>query len=176
MEIKTSAFVGEAVSNLLSQENMMVQQMSHDINVSEQLGSHLKNNRRKMRQEDAEATIHMYDNPEYAFDILFEFSGGFTSPVLRGKGIEHHRLAVEEYAQREMLEALERMKQVSLAKPPGSINENERCEITSLVDELLDARVFLDNLLIQMQKEYGISIKKQIQNNIPRWKSKGWLK
>lgn len=175
MEIKSAAFVGTAISTMLEQENKMVQQMALDLNVSQQLGSHLKNNRRKLRQEDAETTIRMYDNPEYAFDILFEFSSGFTSPVLRGKNIDKHRLAVEECTQREMLEALDLMKKVSLAKPPSSIDENERCEITSLVDELLEARIFLDNLLIQMQNEYGVSIKERIKNAMPRMKAKGWI-
>lgn len=175
MEIKSAAFVGTAISNMLDQENKMVQQMALDLNVSQQLGSHLKNNRRKLRQEDAESMIRMYDNPEYAFDILFEFSSGFTSPVLRGKNIDKHRLAVEECTQREMLEALECMKKVSLVKPPSLIDENERCEITSLVDELLEARIFLDNLLIQMQNEYGVSIKERIKNAMPRMRSKGWI-
>src|SRR5690606_21387198 len=123
----------------------------------------------------AHESIDLYDNPSYTMDILYEFSSGFTSPVLRGKNIEQHRLAFSANAKREIEESLEMLQQVCLAKPPSSLDPNEKESVKNLMDEFLEARIHIDNLLMQLQVEYKISIKDRIKGLIPRWKAKGWL-
>jgi transcriptional regulator with XRE-family HTH domain len=173
-KVKKSAKVGEALGRLMESEELSGEQLANDLNISRQLGSHMKNDRRNMQLDIAQASISKYDNPEYISDILFEFSEGFTSPVLRGKHIEQHRLSIESYTARELKEAISKIDEVCLAKPPGTITSLEMQEITGLVEELLEARVFIDNLLIQLQKDYRISIKSCIRRLMPRWIAKGW--
>ncbi|WP_313891153.1 XRE family transcriptional regulator [Psychrobacillus sp.] len=173
--MKKSAFVGPAVERLLASEEMKGERLAADLNISQQLGSHIKNDKRKMQEDIARASINLYDNPEYANDILFEFSGGYTSPVFRGKSIEQHRLSIESYTLIELKEAIKKLEDVCLAKPPSTITSIERQEIKNLMEELLDGRAFIDNLLIQLQKDYRISVKECIRGLLPRWMAKGWL-
>ncbi|WP_313893889.1 hypothetical protein [Psychrobacillus sp.] len=175
MTIKNAANVGQAVSRLMESEELNGDQLAFDLNISRQLGSHMKTDRRKMQHDIAKASIQTYDNAEYIHDVLFEFSEGYTSPVFRGKHIEQHRLSIESYTIHELQEAITKMKEVSLAKPPSAISKDELQEIKSLMEELLDGKVFIDNLLIQLQKDYRISIKDCIRGLMPRWMAKGWL-
>ncbi|MGI2329692.1 hypothetical protein [Planococcus sp. YIM B11945] len=173
--IKKSAFTGDAVERLLAANDMSGEQLAGDLNISPQHSSNIKNNRRTMQADIARESIDIYDHPAYSMDILYEFSGGLTSPVLRGKNIEQHRLAFSANAQREIEEGLEKIKEVCLAKPPSSLDRDEKESVKSLMDELLDARIHTDNLLMQLQLEYKISIKDRIKVLGPQWKAKGWL-
>ncbi|WP_338749856.1 XRE family transcriptional regulator [Bacillus sp. FJAT-52991] len=176
MLIKKSADVGRAVTNLLEEEGMTNGQMAFDLNVSTQLVSHYKHDRRPMQQDVGKQAIQIYnDNPEFVGDLLHEFSGGYTSPVFRGKAIERHRLAVEANAEREIKEALQKIEEVCLAKPPAVTTAEEKESIESMMDELVEARAFIDNLIMMLEKEYNISIMQRIKRLIPKWKSKGWL-
>lgn len=125
MTIKNAANMGEAVARLMESEELNGDQLAFDLNISRQLGSHMKNDRRKMQQDIAKSSIQIYDNPEYISDVLHEFSEGYTSPVFRGKHIEQHRLAIESYTIQELQEAISKMKEVSLAKPPSVISKEE---------------------------------------------------
>lgn len=173
--MKRSANVGDAITRLIEMEGLTGEQIAMDLNISSQLVSHMKKERRTMQADIAKNSIALYDNPEYTMDILYEFSGGITSPVLRGKNIEQHRLAFSANAKREIAEGLEMIQIVCLAKPPSSLDINEKESIKNLMDELLEARIHIDNLLKQVQIEYHISIKERIKSLIPRWKAKGWL-
>ena len=173
--MKKSAKVGHALERLMESEKLSGGRLAEDLNISRQLGSHMKLDRRNMQQDIAQASISTYDNPEYISDVLFEFSEGYTSPVFRGKNIEQHRLVLESYALVELQEAIEKIKEVCLAKPPSIISKEEKQEIKSLMEELLDGKVFIDNLLIQLQKDYRISIKDCIRGLLPRWMAKGWM-
>lgn len=175
MTIKTAANMGDAVARLMESEELNGDQLAFDLNISRQLGSHMKKDRRKMQQDIAKASIQTYDNPEFIHDVLHEFSEGYTSPVLRGKNIEQHRLSIESYTIIELQEAIDKMQEVCLAKPPSIISKEEKQEIRNLMEELLDGKVFIDNLLIQLQKDYRISIKDCIRGLMPRWISRGWL-
>lgn len=176
MVVKKSANVGPIIERMLSDEELSVNQIAFDLDVSPQMASHLKNNRRTMQQDIAKHSIKVYhDSPEYIGDILHEFSDGYTSPVLRGESIERTRLAMEACAERELTEALNMIRDVCLAKPPGVITAIERESIEKMMDELLDARTFIDNLNMLLEKEYGISIKKRIKGLMPQWKAKGWI-
>lgn len=174
--IKKSADVGTAVTNLLEEEGMTNEQMAMDLNVSKQMVSHYKHNRRPMQQDIARQSIRVYsDSPEYLGELLYEFSDGYTSPVLKGPAIERHRLAIEANAEREIKEALQKIEEVCLAKPPGVTTAEERESIEKLMDELVEARAFIDNLVMMLEKEYNISIMKRIKRLIPRWKARGWM-
>lgn len=175
MKIKNAANMGPAISRLMESEELNGDQLAFDLNISRQLGSHMKTDRRKMQQDVAITAMETYDNPEFIADVLHEFSEGYTSPVLRGKHIEQHRLAIESHTIQELQEAIAKMQEVCLAKPPSIITKEEKQEIKSLMEELLDGKVFIDNLLIQLQKDYRISIKDCIRGLIPRWMAKGWL-
>jgi hypothetical protein len=175
MTIKNATNMGDAVARLMESEELNGDQLAFDLNISRQLGSHMKNDRRKMQQDIARASIQTYDNPEYIADVLHEFSEGYTSPVFRGKHIEQHRLSIESFALQELQEAVAKIKEVCLAKPPEMLTAAERQEIKSLMEELLDGKAFIDNLLIQLQKDYRISIKDCIRGLTPRWMAKGWL-
>lgn len=173
--MKKSAKLGLALERLMQSEKLSGGGLAADLNISRQLGSHMKLNRRNMQQDIAQASIATYDNPEYIADVLHEFSEGYTSPVLRGKYIEQHRLSIEAYTMLELQEVIVKMRETCLAKPPSSLSIEEKQEIKILMEELLDGKVFIDNLLIQLQKDYRISIKECIRGLIPRWKAKGWL-
>lgn len=175
MKIRRSANTGKAINRLIEGEGITGEQIAMDLNVSSQLVSHMKKERRTMQADIAKDSIALYDNPEYTMDILYEFSDGMTSPVLRGKNIEHHRLAFSAHAKREIEESLEMIKKVCLAKPPNSLDCIEKESVKNLMDELLDARIHIDNLLMQVQIEYKLSIKERVKSLIPRWKAKGWL-
>lgn len=173
--IKSAANMGQAITRLMETEELNGDQLAFDLNISRQLGSHMKTNRRKMQQEIALSAMETYDNPEFIADVLHEFSEGYTSPVFRGSNVEHHRLSIESYTIRELQEAISKMKEVDLAKPPTVISKEEKQEIRNLMEELLDGKVFIDNLLIQLQKDYRISIKDCIRGLMPRWMARGWL-
>lgn len=175
MKMKRSANAGKAINRLIEGEGMTGEQIAMDLNISSQLVSHIKKERRTMQADIAKESIALYDNPEYTMDILYAFSDGMTSPVLRGKNIEKHRLASSAYAKREIAEGLETIQKVCLAKPPSMLDANEKESVLTMMDELLDARIHIDNLLMQVQVEYKISIKERIKSLIPRWKAKGWL-
>ncbi|RJS60148.1 helix-turn-helix transcriptional regulator [Bacillus sp. PK3_68] len=174
--IKKSADVGSAVTSLLEEEGMTNGQMAFDLNVSPQLISHYKTDRRPMQQDIAKQSIEVYgDSPEFRSELLYEFSNGYTSPVLKGPTIERHRLAMEANAEREIKEALQKIEEVCLAKPPGVTTAEERENIEKLVDELVEARAFIDNLVMMLEREYNIPIMKRIQRLLPKWKAKGWI-
>ncbi|OHX52045.1 hypothetical protein [Planococcus faecalis] len=83
--MKRSAKVGSALNRLLEGGEETGERIALDLNVSPQLISHIKNDRRTMQSDIAKESITLYDNPEYTMDILYEFSGGMTSPVLRAR-------------------------------------------------------------------------------------------
>ncbi|MED0668183.1 helix-turn-helix transcriptional regulator [Bacillus badius] len=100
MPIKPSAKVGEAIRHLLAEKDMINEQMADDLNISKQLVSHYKNDRRTMQQDIAKQSIRVYeDSPEYIGELLYKFSDGYTSPVLKGPAIERHRLALKAHAE-----------------------------------------------------------------------------
>ncbi|MBS4172083.1 XRE family transcriptional regulator [Bacillus sp. FJAT-49736] len=173
--IKNSINAGEAIQTLLQEEEIDGVQLALDLNVSPQLVSHMKTGRRNMQQDIAKRSLEVYDDPEYAMELIYEFSGGYTSPVLTGKAIEHHRLAFEEFAVREMEDTIKILHDVSLVKPPKETSEDEKARIYQVIDEITDAEVALSNLKAILAKEYGISLKDQMRKRIPYWKAKGWI-
>ncbi|MGE6260908.1 helix-turn-helix domain-containing protein [Heyndrickxia sporothermodurans] len=173
--IKDSIHAGGAIQTLLQEEGIDGVQLALDLNLSPQMVSHMKNGRRKMQQDIAKRSLEVYDDPTYAMELIYEFSGGYTSPVITGKAIEHHRLAFEEFAVREMKETIQILHDVSLVKPPDETNEDERERIGQVIDEISDAEVALSNLKAILAKEYGFSLRDRLNKRQPVWKAKGWI-
>lgn len=175
MELKKSALAGPALERLIAASGMSGEEIAEKLNISPQHGSNIKNSRRNMHADIAQESINHFDNPAYSMDILYEFSGGYTSPVLRGKNIEAHRLAFWVNAKQEIAEGLEKLEVTSLAKPPSEMSELELDGIRTMIDELIESRVHIDNFLMRVQEEYKVSIKDRLKSLKPRWKAKGWL-
>ncbi|TDW00822.1 hypothetical protein B0G66_11522 [Bacillus badius] len=176
--LKQAAEVGEAVKTLLLEEELTVEQMSMDLNISKQLGSHIKNDRRRMQQDVAKASIQAYDCPAYATDLIHEFSGGYTPPVLRGRAVDwENRLAVEDFAIREVQEVIAILENIRpiLNRKPGETTKEERERIAQVTDEIYDAEAALANLKITLAKNYNISLKKRHENRKVVWKAKEWF-
>lgn len=175
MSLQKSVKAGDAIKLLAKEEGVTNQQMSMDLNVSPSLVNQMRNNRRNMQQDIAKDSIATYDNPEYIATIIREFSGGYTTPVLQGKNIERHRLTLAASAVKEMSEAIQSLKNIMLVKPPETLELNEKQEIERIYDEIHEATIFADNLLMQFEHDYHISKKKRIKLNTPRWKARGWV-
>lgn len=172
MPIKRSANTGSAIERLLVSENAHQEQLSFDLSLSTQMISHMKNDRRKMQDDIAKESIALYDNPEYILDILYEFSSGFTSPVLRGKQIEQNRLALAVHAKREMALAITLMESSGLELPPSTA---DREAIQELASQLITVRVVSDNFLKQLQVEYKVSVREQLKRLARKWLAVGWM-
>lgn len=173
--IKDSVYAGEAIQTLLQDEEIEGVQLALDLNVSPQLVSHMKNDRRKMQKDVAQQSLKVYDDPTYAMELIYEFSGGLTSPVFDGRAIDKHRLAIEQFAFNEIDEAVQVLKGINFIKPPGETTKEERERIAQAIDEIIDAEAALSNLKAILAKEYDISLKDRISKRVPVWKAKGWI-
>lgn len=173
--LEKSADVSKALQNLIENENLTNEQLAINFNLSPQMVSHLKHGRRPMQNDIAKDSMQVYDNSEYIADLVRAFTSGLTTPVLRGKNIERHRMSLAANVAKEMHEAIEAIKKMVLAKPPGTLDKNELQEVETIYDEILEANIFGENLLMQLENDYGISKKKRVKLNETRWKARGWL-
>lgn len=173
--IKESVYAQKALQTLQKEEGLDGVQIAMDLNVSPQLVSNIKHGHRKLQKDIAKASLTTYDCPEYAMELLYEFSDGYTAPVLKGKAIEKHRLSFEEMTLQQVKEVIHILEEVSLAKPPNETTKEEKERIEQVISELLDADMFINNLLAVLAKEYGFSLRKCKRNRVPYWKSKGWI-
>jgi len=173
--IKKSAYAGEAIQTLQREEGIDGVQLAMDLKISPQLVSNIKHNHRRMHADIAKESLEIYDSPEYALDILYEFSDGYTAPRLTGRAIEKHRLALEEFTIQQVREVIRILEEVSLVKPPGETTAEERERIKEIIYELLDAEAAIANLKAILADEYQISMKECIRARKPYWKAKGWI-
>lgn len=173
--IKESVYAQTALQTLQKEEGLEGVQIAMDLNVSPQLVSNIKHGHRKLQKDIAKASLTTYDSPMYAMELLYEFSEGYTAPVLKGKSIEYHRLALEEFTIQQTREVIQILEEVSLLKPPNETSEEEKKRIREIIYELLDAETAIANLKAILASEYGISLKKCIKERKPYWKSKGWI-
>lgn len=167
--------VGQAVSQLLDSEDMTQVQMAMDLNLSEQMISHIKNSRRKMAYDIAETSLKKYEAPFYCMGILHEFADKCSPPVFQGSSVERHRLAFEETMVNEAQQAIHKLNEVSFVKSPALISRSEREHVKEAIGELLDVEAWARNLSALLATEYNISLKECYYNRVPVWKSKGWL-
>lgn len=173
--IKDSVYASTAIQTLQKEEGLDGIQIAKDLNISPQLLSNIKHGHRKLHKDIAQASMKIYDCPEYVLELLNEFSDGFTPPVLRGKSIEKHRLALEEFTVEQVKEVIQILEDVSLVKPPGMTTEEERERIREVIYELMDAEAAIVNLMAILANEYAISLKKCRKERKPVWKAKGWI-
>lgn len=173
--IQKSAKVGDSIKLLAKEDGITNEQMSMKFNVSPQMISHMKNDRRVMQQDVAHQAINNFDNPEFISDIIYKFSGGYTAPILNGKNIERHLLALAINAYKEMAEGMEALRNNLLTKPPEALNENEMQIVEDIFDQVDEGCVWGENFLMVLQRVYGISKKKRRRENKPRWKARGWV-
>lgn len=167
--------VATAVSHLLESEEMTQVQMAMDLNLSEQMISHIKNGRRKMAEDIAMASLKKYDAPFYIMEITHEFADRCSPPVFRGSSVEKHRLAFEETMINEAQQAIEILDEVSFVKSPQLVSREERQKVKEAIGELLDVEAWAKNLVALLATEYNISIKECYRNRIATWKAKGWI-
>lgn len=175
MPIKDSANVGGALERLMESEQATSLQLSWDFNLSRSMINHIKNDIRKMPADVARESIRLYDNPEYIMDIVYEFSDGYTSPVLRGANIEHHRLASAAHVKREAHTMLLLIEESQLEKPVNTLSTEEKEAINQLVDAVIVSRIHHDNLLKQLQVEYRVSVKERLKGIVRRFMAVGWI-
>lgn len=129
MDIKKSINTGAIVERLIEEEGVSVNQLSFDIGLSPQMGSHIKNDRRPLQRDIAERAINVFDNcPAFVMDLIFEFSSGFSAPVLRGKAIEQHRLSFKHFLLREWTDVYGRIRSEDFnwCKLPNEVTKEEK--------------------------------------------------
>jgi hypothetical protein len=173
--IKNAVIASQAMETLMREKGVGGVDVAADLHISPQLVSNIKRGQRKMQKDIAHASMKIYDCPEYVLELLNEFSDGFTPPVLRGKSIEKHRLALEEFTIEQIEEAKKILDEVSLVKPPVETTDQEKERIKEVIFELLDAEAAIANLKAILADEYGISLKKCINERKPYWKARGWI-
>lgn len=173
--IKHAAYASNAIQTLLKEEGLEGVDVAEALHISPQLVSNIKNGHRKLQRDIAKDSIQKYDSPLYLLELLYEFTGGLSSPVMRGKSVEQHRLAFEEFTIKQLEEAKHILDEVSLVKPPGSTTEEEQEQIKEVIYELLDAEMAISNLIAVLCKEYDISYKRCVNDRKLNWKARGWI-
>ncbi|MGG3450236.1 hypothetical protein [Domibacillus aminovorans] len=185
MVVKKSANVGQIVERMLSDEDLSVNQIAFDLDVSPQMASHLKNNRRTMQQDIAKRAINVYnDSPAFVMDLLFEFSDGYTSPVLRGKALEQHRLSFKEFLADEWADVQRKVYptekddleyKFDWKKAPENATKEEVAWIKDLIIELNEAEMAVTNFRRHLYEAYLINPKQVQKETFSRIKTKGWI-
>lgn len=135
----------------------------------------IENGNRKLNPDVASHSLKKLDNPYFALDVLHVFSDGFTARRINGKSIEPHRLALEEFAMREMEEAIQILKEVSLVKPPHESDMEELGRIEDVLGELEDAALAISNLQAIIATEYQLPLKEVKKKRAKLHKERGWF-
>ncbi|MEC1261461.1 helix-turn-helix transcriptional regulator [Bacillus swezeyi] len=167
--------ISRSIRHLLDAEKMTGSQLALDLNVSEQMVSHMKNDRRKMPFDVAEAALRKFDQPFFAMGVMFHFSDGCAPPVFSGDSVERHRLAFEEIMVNEAQEVIRTLHEVSFVKNPKIVSVEEKERVKEAIKELLDVEAWAKNLAALLCKEYGISLKECYRKRGITWKARGWV-
>ncbi|MGC8230978.1 hypothetical protein ACP2W0_18485 [Pseudobacillus badius] len=51
----------------------------------------------------------------------------------------------------------------------------EKESIAQMMDKLLEARMFIDNFMMAIERDYGIPMKKRMRRLVLQWKANRWL-
>jgi len=167
--------ISRSIRHLLEAEKMTGSQLADDLNVSEQMVSHMKNDRRKMPIDIAEAALKKFDQPFFAMGIMHHFSDGCAPPVFSGDSVERHRLAFEEIMVNEAQEIVKTLHEVSFVKNPKIVTAEEKERVIEAIKELLDVEAWAKNLAALLCKEYGISLKECYRKRQITWIARGWM-
>ena len=176
MDIKKSINAGEIFERLIEEEGVSVNQLSFDIGVSPQMGSHIKNDRRPLQQDIAKRAINVFnDCPAFVMDLIFEFSSGFSAPVLRGKAIEQHRLSFKHFLLKEWTDVYARIRSEDFdwCKPPDEASKAEKDWLKDLIIELNEVEMAVANFRRHLYEAYLINPKQVRDETLTRIKAKG---
>lgn len=178
MDIKKSVHAGKMLERMIEEEGVTVNQIAFDLGVSPQLASHIKNNRRAIQRDIAERAINVFnDCPAFVMDLIFEFSSGFTSPVLRGKAIEQHRLSFKHFLLKEWTDVYGRIgsDDFDWCKPPDEVSKEEKAWVKDLIIELNEMEMAVANFKRHLYEAYLINPKQVRDETMVRIKAKGWV-
>jgi plasmid maintenance system antidote protein VapI len=177
LELKPSVPAAEAVNTLLENDpDMTLKQMAFDLHISESQASHLKTNRRNMQQDIAKQAFKVYDNFEFTLRLAHPFTDGTTSMVFDGPRWEDHRTTAKLNATREIMDVIKKFNVECLTTPPELMTAIQWESVEEIQREVVEARHFMDNFLIVLEKTFNLSVKQATLDLIPKWKSEGWLK
>ncbi|OMP67056.1 helix-turn-helix domain-containing protein [Domibacillus epiphyticus] len=178
MNIKKSANVGKVIERLIEGEGISLNQLSLDLGVSPQMGSHIKNERRPLQKDIAKRAINVFnDCPAFVMDLIFEFSSGFSAPVLRGKAIEQHRLSFKHFLLKEWTDVYGRIRSEDFdwCKPPEEASKAEKDWVKDLIVELNEMEMAAANFRCHLYEAYLINPKQVRDETLTRIKAKGWV-
>lgn len=167
---------GKSIKSLRGRQGLTQDNIADDLFISKQLVSHLENDRRNMSKELATSSVGTFADAQYGFEIARETAGDYITPLTTaGKGIEWHRLALEESFKKEATEAVNRFNEVSLIKPPQYTDDHEKSQISEGIKELLDVQASINSFLVRLEQEYEISVKECMKSRLPKWKAEGLI-
>lgn len=110
-------------------------------------------------------------------DLIFEFSNGFTTPVLRGKAIEQHQLSFKHFLLKEWTDVYDRIRseEFDWCKPPNEVTKEEKDWVKDLTVELNELEMATANFRRHLYEAYLVSPKQVRDETLSRAKAKGWL-
>lgn len=166
---------GDVIKSVRKENGLSQTQLGDLLGYSRQSISHMETNRLKASEDFAQAAVNRLDCPELHMEMAHEFMNGASAPLLRGQHIERHRLALKEFAIREVDEVMEILHSMCLIKPPEQSTSKDKEQIEVFLAESIDAIAGLKNLNAKLAKEYGISMRKIYDQRKPVWKAKKWI-
>ncbi|MFA1820593.1 helix-turn-helix transcriptional regulator [Virgibacillus oceani] len=167
---------GKHLKGLRDRKDYTQENVASELHISKPLASHLENDRRNMTKEMARQSVAAFNDAQYGFEIARETAGDYITPLATAnKAIEWHRLALEETFKREAAEAVEHFNNVSLAKHPDFITDDEVAEIKVGIKELLDVQTTINSFLSRLEQVYPVTVKECMRKRVPEWKAKGWI-
>ncbi|MGF9979327.1 helix-turn-helix domain-containing protein [Viridibacillus arvi] len=132
------------------------QKLAMELNVARETISKYENGRSKVPADIGRALTQKYDNPKFAITLRSEYTG--TGPKwLDGPNVDLHRSSVREKTIEEMREALDKLEQISFAKPLCKLDGFEKQNIEIALEELVELQTALDHLVAVVCMEADIS-------------------
>ncbi|AJH78612.1 MULTISPECIES: hypothetical protein [Heyndrickxia] len=168
--MRESAKVQEALA-ILQQDGLTQKQIAKDTYQSYESVNKQRKGERTMNKDVAHRAMQIYQNYEFEASILHEFSDGLASPVMGGPYVERHRMVLEEITEAEVKDVIRIINEVSLVKPPNVCSKDERENVRRMMHELIEARVAIDNLLMVLERDYGLSVLEESKKVLKKLRS-----
>lgn len=168
--------IGKSMKEMRKRQELSQSNVADDLYVDQTMISKIEKGQRNMTKDLARVSSGLYDDAQFGFEIARETSSDYITPlVTANKGIEWHRLALEETFKNEAAEAIDHFDRVSLAKHPDYVTDEEIREIQIGVKELLDVQTSINSFLSKLEQVYPLSVKECMRKRLPEWKAKGWI-
>lgn len=169
--------IGKELKGFRERNNLSQKTVASDLYIDQTLVSKVERGERNASEEFLKNSVEAYSDAQYGFAVAHETARGYIPPLATAnKGIEWHRLALEEVAITQMNEAIKHFERVSLVKHPEFVTEDEVQEISIGIKELLDVQTTINSFLARLEQVYPVSVKACMRKRLPEWKSKGWIK